>query len=161
MTNMSKVITFSRTFPAYHKKAGQPTFFVEQIFNSIYAARGVWGEYTDAIADLDTSILGSKHHTIRRGNRWKAGDKFSPRIWSGKPYKSKQLIISDDIEIVKVLQVKIVVPIWYVDGVQITTDEIIKVGENDGLLYDDLLSWFQKPFTGQIICWSDPYKLTK
>jgi len=28
-------------------------------------------------------------HTIRKGNRWKAGDLIHPQIWSGKPYKSK------------------------------------------------------------------------
>lgn len=31
---MARVITFSRKFPSYHPKAGQPTHFVEQILNS-------------------------------------------------------------------------------------------------------------------------------
>lgn len=32
---MSKVITFSRVFPAYHPKKGQPTYFIEKIYAGI------------------------------------------------------------------------------------------------------------------------------
>lgn len=105
---MSKVIIFSRVFPAYHQKAGQPTFFVEQIYNSIYRDKfGDWSEApvtTNYVVELEPTILGRKHHTIRNGNRWKRGDKFSPRIWSGKPYKSKQIAIADDI--------LLIAPLW-------------------------------------------------
>jgi hypothetical protein len=30
-----KVITFSRTYPSYHPKAGQPTYFVEKVWSSL------------------------------------------------------------------------------------------------------------------------------
>lgn len=40
---------------------------------------------------LDDTISDQKHHTIRAGNRFKTGDYFSPRVWSGSPYNSKQL----------------------------------------------------------------------
>lgn len=33
---MSRVITFSRTYPSYHPKAGQPTYFVEKVMNSFH-----------------------------------------------------------------------------------------------------------------------------
>jgi hypothetical protein len=33
---MSRVLTFSRVFPAYHPKAGQPTGFVEKIWKGYY-----------------------------------------------------------------------------------------------------------------------------
>lgn len=29
----------------------------------------------------------------------KVGDKFSPRVWSGKPYRSKMITIAPDIEV--------------------------------------------------------------
>lgn len=29
---MAKIITFSRTFSGYHPKKGQPTYFVEKVF---------------------------------------------------------------------------------------------------------------------------------
>lgn len=32
---MAKVITFSRQFPSYHPKAGQPTYFVEKVLRSV------------------------------------------------------------------------------------------------------------------------------
>jgi hypothetical protein len=32
---MSKVIMFSRVFPAYHEKAGQPTYFVEKLLKEL------------------------------------------------------------------------------------------------------------------------------
>lgn len=41
-----------------------------------------------------------KYHTIRAGNRFKKGDYFSPRIWTDKPYASKQYQFHPDILIV-------------------------------------------------------------
>ncbi len=159
---MSKVITFSRVFPKYHPKAGQPTYFVEQIYNSIYMDKsGDWsdapGDTSNYVVELEHTILGRKHHTIRNGNRWKVGDKFSPRVWSGKPYASKQITIAEDLEIKQIFNFSkdLISDKWYVNGVEMSSVERIDLAENDGLLYKDLLAWFQKPFNGQIICWSD------
>lgn len=182
---MSRVITFSRTFPAYHPKAGQPTYFVEKIWNSIetndYAMSveklqnlnpksdvNVWAFWNQIKSGYNND--GAKHHTIRAGNRWKAGDKFSPRVWSGKPYNSKQIIIAPDIEIVKVWRFEIknesdtvnngTVNNVYVDG-QIIGNVLLKaIAENDGLSLVDLMDWFKMGenkacnFTGQIISWA-------
>ena len=155
---MSKVITFSRVFPKYHPKAGQPTGFIEKIFHSIYKDKP--SMFFDAkLGDiwLDPHLTGVKHHTIRNGNRWKVGDKFSPRVWSGKPYASKQITIAEDLEIKQIFNFSkdLISDKWYVNGVEMSSAERIDLAENDGLLYKDLLSWFQKPFNGQIICWSD------
>jgi len=132
---MSKVITFSRVFPKYHPKAGQPTYFVEKI------------------------LAKAKVHTIRNGNRWKVGDKFSPRIWSDKPYKSKQIIFSTDIEIKKVFSFSkdLISEHFYLNGIETHPDDLMEIAKNDGLELSDLLLWFQypKPFNGQIICWSE------
>jgi hypothetical protein len=182
---MAKVITFSRVFPAYHPKAGQPTYFVEQIWNSFNVKAG--GEEFIAPFDHGVQELNSKlphatvcgflnelqmrviytlkkYHTIRGGNRWKVGDKFSPRVWSGKPYQSKQIIIAHDIEIKKVWDIEI----WRGSrnlSVAINIEGInymvpwVDVAENDGLTIEDFESWFNlKPFQefkGQIICWND------
>lgn len=51
---MAKVITLSRKFPPYHPKAGQPTYFVEQVLNAL----GIeWDEesYFDLLHDLNKS----------------------------------------------------------------------------------------------------------
>jgi len=175
---MSKVITFSRTFPAYHPKAGQPTYFVEQIWNGLidnsfkidYAkictfnnelSPDILWPFWKAI-NIGFSGLGVKHHTIRSGNRWKVGDKFSPRVWSGKPYKSKQIIIAPDIEVKKVWEFEI-----DANGIYIINDTYVGfkkeelLAKNDGLTVDELQHWFipsmkkHKPFSGQIICWNE------
>uniref|UniRef100_UPI00388D5470 hypothetical protein n=1 Tax=Arcticibacter sp. TaxID=1872630 RepID=UPI00388D5470 len=113
---MSRVITFSRVFPAYHPKKGQPTYFVERIMEWFYDNQNPQGESVfNIISDCNPTKLVSnfidtlspdvrvyKNHTIRAGHRWKVGDKFSPRVWSGKPYQSKMITIAPDIEIKKV-----------------------------------------------------------
>lgn len=166
---MSKVITFSMVFPAYHPKAGQPTFFVEKVLNSfLMGGNSIYTEDTsiEFIKSLSKDMFHPKHHTIRAGNRWKVGDKFSPRVWSGKPYNSKQIIIAPDIEIKKVWDVKVEKEVYYNEnsGVNVITKISINgahktanyepLAKNDGLSLDDLCYWFAKPMIGQIICWS-------
>src|SRR6185312_11465979 len=110
---MSKVLTFSRTFPAYHARAGEPTYFVEKIWKFLWdneksnynPVREYFQCYDEVFPvnyeDEKENIHhhAPKVHTIRAGHRWKVGDKFSPRVWSGKTYCSKQITIAPDIEI--------------------------------------------------------------
>lgn len=130
---MSRVITFSRTFPAYHPKAGESTGFEDAI------------------------LMGNKKHTIRAGSRWKVGDKFSPRVWSGKPRHSKQIIIAPDIEIKKGWSFTrdLFTPTFYLDGHPVGDELLSAIAANDGLTVDDFKAWFNKPFEGQVICWND------
>jgi hypothetical protein len=96
-----RVITFSKFYPAYHEKRGCPTHFVEKIWKYLYDLPGMsWdvGEYQQQHDNhfgpeqvISVHQFAPKLHTIRAGNRWKPGDVFSPRVWSGRPYASKQL----------------------------------------------------------------------
>jgi hypothetical protein len=166
-----KVLTFSRQFPKGHPKAGQPTFFVEQSLNSIMP-RGENGIINRS--DINPEILPlindfvlldggtRKHHTIRAGNRFKVGDMASLRVWSDKPYRSKQIEFAQ-VEVKKVWPITIIVdeifnPI-YSGNILIPTCQLAK---NDGLECDDFVKWFMihpkkagSIFTGQIISWSD------
>jgi hypothetical protein len=169
-----RVLTFSRVFPSYHPKKGQPTFFVEKIWlwghnEDGWSEPEFFPEYKDHV-DIMKILMqnGAKYHTIRAGNRWKAGDWFSPRIWSDKPYRSKQIEFAPPIQVKKVWPITIkphnehgfvihikdrYVADW--EGTaNITQSELAK---NDGLEKADLLHWFRvpKPFTGQIICWNE------
>lgn len=174
-----KVLTFSRFFPAYHPRKGEPTFFVEKINKSLGWEHGIpFGDETEAHfknlgIEYSHEIYKNslpKFHTIRSGNRWKVGDKFSPRVWSGAPYKSKQIEIAPPIEVKKVWEFKFIPKTWIdessieISGRKIEAPEFNLLAMNDGLSTYDLLYWFgegkemstkRKPFAGQIICWAE------
>lgn len=178
---MTKVITFSRTFPAYHPKKGQPTYFVEKVWKSIYDQTGTLqgigpyeGGYTEAFGielkeEENIHFHKPKHHTIRAGSRWKKGDYFSPAVWgnninpkSGKsgPYQSKQIKIAPDIEVKKVWDFNIKDSRFFVGKTAFgnyACKDFKRLALNDGLEVSDLLDWFQFPkdFNGQIICWNE------
>lgn len=174
---MSRVITFSRVFPSYHPKAGQPTNFVEKVWKSLggptqehaTAFEERKGDYTSSIAWGYRMIDGEKHHTIREGHRWKAGDWFSPAVWgndinpkSGRsgPYHSKQIKFAPDIQIKKVWDFMVDVEGCFFINQKLyaypnSEHTLQPLAKNDGLEWMDLLNWFQEPMIGQIICWNE------
>jgi hypothetical protein len=173
---MSRVITFSRVFPSYHPRAGEPTHFVEKIWQSL---GGVSTEYTNNFMtpNYKDSIVwgyqlvkgGPKVHTIRSGHRWKKGDWFSPRVWSGKPYNSKMIQFAPDIQIKKVWDIELCLFGKYNDVLMTINGQPPKqaivntVPINDGLTIPDFSNWFclssefkkKKEFEGQIISWNE------
>jgi hypothetical protein len=165
---MAKVITFSRVFPSYHPRAGEPTYFEERVCRSIWDNK--------LIADIDEVFFPDimkrfavnvaagyppKHHTIRAGHRWKEGDWFSPRVWSGKPYNSKQIQFAPDIQIKKIWNFD--VDPWesyVINSKPLCYSEFKAVALNDGFTAgDDLELWLNvkrgEAFNGQIICWNE------
>lgn len=168
---MSRVITFSRKFPSYHRRAGEPTYFVQQIWNAFRGdAFELPKEFVPYVRDHEINIKpigealhfhfdGMKYHTIRAGNHWRVGDNFSPRVWSGVPYRSKQISIAPDIQVKKVwpIGVRMRGPYkeFYSGDVDLTGSSIVRIAMNDGLSADDLYGWFNPPFDGQIICWNE------
>lgn len=178
-----KVLTFSRHFPKGHPKVGQPTYFAEKIWNSFrnssyslpphiakYTGQYPFkeDEYLQACQRIKT--IGSKFHTIRAGNRFSPGDMASLRVWSDKPYRSKQIEFAQ-VEVKKVWQFNIHVVgdelIWQIPGTgsgEFTTLSLglAIIAGNDGLDIRDFIDWFTihpkykgDVFTGQIICWDD------
>ena len=175
---MSRVIMFSRKIPKYHINACDPTYFVEQIWNG-FNLKALGEEFIalkeDDLVDLNKHLPyhlvdqfkkslrprlnynSKKYHTVRSGFRWKAGDKFSPRVWAGDPYKSKQIIIAEDILITNVYDLRITSKWEFILNNKIlNNDDLHVVAKNDGLTMLDFLYWFQKaPFIGQVICWNN------
>jgi hypothetical protein len=159
---MAKVLTFSRVFPAYHPRKGEPTYFIEKVVKSL----GI-----DALCPVNPANLincSPKHHTIRAGKRFKAGDYFSPRYWTGSPYNykrdgSKCPAFAPDTLVVKTFDFEIKNNSFYINGREYDGEieghhELLeKIATNDGLSKEDLLLWFKfpKPFSGQIICWNE------
>lgn len=180
---MTKVLTFSLKFPAFHPKVGEPTYFVEKIWKGLYDAEksnyipfdGYWQRYEE-IFPITSDPLENIHrhspkwHTIRAGYNWKAGDMFSPRVWSGKPYNSPQITIAPDIMVEKVWKFEIKVmyspdaiggsyAAALIDDKPVFGNQYFELAKNDGLDHVDLVDWLQPkqkltPFSGQIICWN-------
>lgn len=168
-----KVLTISRHFPKGHPKSGEPTWFVEKIWNCFREEdfslpdRFIAGcdNYATLLKDDEhltaIKIREMKHHTLRSGNRWQVGDTASLRIWLDKPYRSKQIEFAQ-VEVKKVWPVTIIFddvfnPIYTSDRLLPTCE----VAKNDGLECDDFAKWFAihpkkegSIFQGQIICWS-------
>ena len=179
---MSRVITFSRTFPANHPRKGEPTLFIEKILLSMVDIGHIslskcvelskQHQLLPGMKDMYTlrSVdLAHKHHTIRQGKRWKAGDKFSPRYWSGKPYNSKQVEICHDITIENVFDFEVdELGVASINGFYYFPEEdecdlfgYHELAKNDGLTPEDFHNWIIQPcfrkgvqFAGQIICWN-------
>jgi len=173
---MSKVITFSLYFPGYHPRKGEPTYFVEKIHHNIWhSIPDDWMDAQSMIWDLNKHLPRkivhdfiesldmeanfadiSKGHTIRYGNNFKVGDLFSPRVWSGKPYGSKQIIIAPDIQVKKSWDFESTHDEIYLNGITILGSKTVDhIAKNDGLTIEDFFRWFNKPFEGQIICWNE------
>lgn len=174
-----KVLTFSRHFPAGHPKKGEPTYFVEKVWNyfrdSSFALPDSFIHWTDNYATLlpgdeylkSIAIREVKHHTIRAGNRFKPGDMASLRVWSDKPYRSKQIEFAQ-VEVKKVwsieiwLRDRITIGLPEIPGIQLRMLPLCVVAQNDGLDCSDFEAWFKlhpkkngKVFRGQIICWNE------
>lgn len=175
-----RVIIVSRYFLKSHPRAGEPTHFVEKIWKGLDTGNHRDGEYSiwakhprqmktgewqlphvwrDKMCD---DKFYPKYHTIRAGNRWKVGDTFSPRIWSDKPYQSKQIVFAPPIEIKKVWDFEMdECGVFAVGGFYLDNDKYEELAKNDGLTEADTFKWFMpnydkpKPFKGQIICWNE------
>jgi hypothetical protein len=166
---MARVITFSRHFPATHPSKGEKTRFVERIWSGLLPMfnRKLMHSWLDEhdgvlwdISYVDWLIKNQvppKIHTIRKGCRFKKGDDFSFRVWSGNPYASKQVQFAPDLFVIDT-------PRFKTDGLHYYVNNERKWGQssmladNDGLLLADFAAWFPEPMEGQIILWhKNPY----
>lgn len=168
-----RVLTFSQSFPKGHIRQGDATFFMEKILCGLgITMKTLPVHLTNVVNDFQMLLEpdDTKLTTIRSGNRWKAGDMASLRVWSGTPYNSKQIGFAQ-VEVKNTWEFKIY-RVWddlYVDvGKDIglpfyrTTKVIGIVARNDGLSIEDFISWFSihpkktgAEFSGQIISWHD------
>jgi len=173
-----KILTFSRQFPVKHPRAGQPAFFVESILTTlgfnIRTIPDIIRPYINDFAVMDGTS--AKGHTIRAGDRFKPGDMVSLRVWSGKPYASKQIefgqvevkktwnfdLIKDQVSVEWRINDQFKGYYTLVTASQSKNPGLFKVARNDGLLLEDFVAWFAVhpknkdwQFHGQIICWDE------
>lgn len=167
-----KVLMVSRLFPKDHPKFGQQTWFVERIMACLADKVPGWQMKDDFVlydwyAYYNCTM--PKSHTIRAGSRFKPGDMASLRVWTGLPYRSKQIEFAQ-VEVKKTWEIiihKIAnTLVWNVEGVgsgnfDSLSPSIKIIAGNDGLEVQDFIEWFaihpkkkDDGFRGQIICWS-------
>jgi hypothetical protein len=162
---MSRVIMVSYHFPQEHPRSGESTYFVEKIWKSLQESEhfdvGQWANNYHLLRDIfmnpDIMNPSPKHHTIRAGKRWKDGDMASLRIWSDKPYRSKQIPIAPDVKL-KVVDIEINQEFdAIIDGKDFPLSSMGVLATNDGLSFVDFISWFSPsiPFSGQILIWNN------
>lgn len=156
-----KVMTFATRFPVKHTRAGQSTHFVEKICKGLLEQGHKLPEGIEGFTIPDVK---PKWTTIRGGYRWRVGEQFSPRIWSGTPRRSKQIEFAEPITIVKIWKFIMYDSDCFINGKALSIDQETGVALNDGLERTDFLEWFRlhpkriyvEPsiFEGQIICWN-------
>lgn len=157
-----KYIMCSRYFPKGHPKAGKETHFPEKIMACLADKIPEWTMKDDFVLydwyDYYNCTM-PKGHTIRAGSRFKPGETVSLRVWSGKPYRSKQIEFAQ-VEAKKVWDIEIS-EFWFINETILEHDKVKELAANDGLAYADFVSWFKihpkkynEVFKGQIICWN-------
>lgn len=125
---MSKITTFSRTFPAYHAKKGQPTFFVEGILTQLgveYTSDDYFEWLRENNIGINSTFLCAfwkglvpnippKSHTIRDHKRpLKVAEFINPVCWASKPYNKTpegywQIKFAPDVEVKKTWDIRFV-----------------------------------------------------
>jgi len=174
-----------------HPREGQPTHFTYSIINALGKHGLIDSSDMRKVVSkcLDDGCLAKifpikesqqidmyKVHTIRSGNRWKAGDKIHFKAWTGKPYRSKHyqfapVILCKSVQDIKITHVNkgwnirsilVMVDNNFI-GTIVINDEKVKFCDeklktlinNDGLNTQDFVDWFPNDFKGQIIHWTD------
>lgn len=146
-----------------HPSAGNPTFFVEKVLNGLNDYSFAYNLPNTVFNKDNYETMGGKIHTIRAGSRFKAGDSVSLRVWSDKPYRSKQIAIAPDIVIPRVAEIYInCFGSIFIDGKQYCdiyqpSAKLELLAKNDGLTMTDFRDWFvpyilgSQEILGQII----------
>jgi hypothetical protein len=150
------VLTVSRYFPKTHKRAGEPTCFVEKILSEQIACGLISKSEVEKYEPFSMFVFNTdepKLHTIRANyplweNRIKQVQKgkaiISLRYWSGKPYNSKQIEFCqlDKDSGIGIQGLQMTALGWFVNGYDsdFTTKDFAK---NDGLTPIDFSEWFR------------------
>ena len=130
---------------------GTPTLFYEKIMAGVF--------------DLEFVKEAVKLHSIREGERWRAGmeiqmsfgvrtkkyRQFNKGIKELSVCVSTQRIVMDYLFQTDCLQI-------YIEGRKLPSKEAIKLIHNDGLTRDQFINWFfsqRTSFKGQIVHWTN------
>lgn len=156
--------------------AGKPTYFVHKIWNGlvkehlydVFDERHMHKEYFIKFEERMhfRSHLHPKIHTIRRGNRWKRGDKIHMVIHNRTENRFQfapmlKCTGVQDFEIKYTFEVDhlgegVMKPHMFIDGIKLSFGQISRLAINDGFdRVQDFYKFFCNDFKGQIIHWVD------
>jgi hypothetical protein len=150
--------------------AGQPNWFVEKILKSLPFPgwHQIISEQTmpDKVNDFALICLEPKLHTIRTGNRWKAGMKIHPVINNRTKNRFQfapilecknvqEMIIEYDNEKPNVYVDKQLF-FWHTRMNSFGHENMLTLAKNDGFpSVEAFFEYFNQDFKGQIIHWTD------
>lgn len=136
-------LTLSQVFPATHFKAGEPTGFKEKVEAAIKQLEGEWWKLHTIRANC--VLWAKRFEKIATGEAC-----LSIRMWTGKPYRSKQVEIvrltrEDGIGLQKLSFDKdrdgcISYKFFNIDGRFADIEDVTK---NDGLSFNEWREWFK------------------
>lgn len=154
---------------------GKPNNFISKIIWSLSGTNQIcFIQYRKFVAefktkfgkDLDVSFIGvkPKDHTIRSGNRWKAGNKIHFVI-NSRTKDRFQFAPICEVKSVQTIEIKRVdtnfgnLVIINIDGKPFPYYNWFNLAQRDGFeSVEDFLKYFNTDFNGQIIHWTDkPY----
>lgn len=103
-----------------------------------------------------------KIHTIRKGRRWRAGNRIHFKQWTGAPYRSKTFCFAPTYTCASVQNVAVEPPTacsrgrLYIDGKELIQSEIEELAINDGFdSADCFFKWFNEETDNlQLIHWT-------
>ena len=159
------VLTVSIYFPKTHKRAGEPTCFVEKILSEQIACGLISKNEVEKYEPFSMFIFNTdtpKIHTVRanyplwkkRIDQVQKGEAIvSLRFWSGKPYNSKQIEFCQldknsgvGIQALYFEFERLLEPFVSMEDSENGTQTYLSTHEiavNDGLIYPDFKEWFK------------------
>lgn len=175
------ILSFKQRFPD-----GTPNHFLEKIWigllESLDISVNTYDEYERAHEDKFRQVwagsfshpemtvrqhikMPAKLHTIRSGNRWKAGDKIhfavNPRSKNYFQFAPVMEVVSVQTFVVKYQAWRSEFPVIFIDDYPLhirDNDDIETLGQlavNEGFKsFNAMCEWFSEDFTGQIIHWT-------
>jgi len=151
--------------------AGKDTLFVSKIWLSMDLIDVEIGKDIVFNCPINDNInCLPKIHTIRSLTkkgvaRWRAGLDIHFKIWTGKPYCSKTFNFVPIIKCISVQSFEVKVGdneggvnglSFFIDGKYAYYSQIMELAINDGFEdIDGFMAYFNKPFKGQIIHWTN------
>jgi hypothetical protein len=130
------ILTVSQKFPKYHQLAGDDTNFENLIFNGLYDD-GVDKKIHTMRQNYD--LWAKRFENINKGEAL-----LSLRKWSGKPYASKQEVITNltKTDGIGLEKLDFTLLGWFVNDIDSDYD-IKDFARNDGLAQGDWYNWFK------------------